>query len=152
MVLFSYRSKHNAVVKHAAVFGVPDTGMSPEDHNAHVSRTRKLCWHARGTRNTNRHRYGCRCESGFDFKTLMICLSAHPEWAPLPIKIKCFGTDQHGNWNYYIDNRKPGSSEPGVSETLTDTVTVNSKDGTSHIITVTIHGTNDAPILNAAIE
>ncbi|MGR5388490.1 VCBS domain-containing protein [Vibrio crassostreae] len=136
-----------AAVNDAAVFGGVDTGNVTEDHNAHVSVQGNYAYmlEARGTLAATDTDAG---ESGFDFKTLMTA-SAHPEWAPYQSTLGGqLEIDQHGNWNYYIDNRKPEVQSLGVSETLTDTVTVNSKDGTSHIITVTIHGTNDAPILN----
>nr|PMI00674.1 hypothetical protein BCU54_17750 [Vibrio lentus] len=136
-----------AAVNDAAVFGGVDTGNVTEDHNAHVSVQGNYAYmlEARGTLTATDTDAG---ESGFDFKTLMTA-SAHPEWAPYQSTLGGqLEIDQHGNWNYYIDNRKPEVQSLGVSETLTDTVTVNSKDGTSHIITVTIHGTNDAPILN----
>ncbi|MFA0660986.1 VCBS domain-containing protein, partial [Vibrio splendidus] len=136
-----------AAVNDAAVFGGVDTGNVTEDHNAHVSVQGNYAYmlEARGTLTATDTDAG---ESGFDFKTLMTA-SAHPEWAPYQSRLGGqLEIDQHGNWNYYIDNRKPEVQSLGVSETLTDTVTVNSKDGTSHIITVTIHGTNDAPILN----
>ncbi|MFA0223686.1 VCBS domain-containing protein, partial [Vibrio splendidus] len=136
-----------AAVNDAAVFGGVDTGNVTEDHNAHVSVQGNYAYmlEARGTLTATDTDAG---ESGFDFKTLMTA-SAHPEWAPYQSRLGGqLEIDQHGNWNYYIDNRKPEVQSLGVNETLTDTVTVNSKDGTSHIITVTIHGTNDAPILN----
>ncbi|HDY7993263.1 TPA: VCBS domain-containing protein, partial [Vibrio vulnificus] len=60
--------------------------------------------------------------------------------------------DPKGNWNYYIDNRKPEIQHLGKGETLTDTVTVHSKDGTTHDIVITIHGTNDAPTVSSEVQ
>ncbi|USE01951.1 VCBS domain-containing protein [Vibrio sp. SCSIO 43133] len=39
----------------------------------------------------------------------------------------------------------------GQGETLTDTVTVHSKDGTTHDIVITIHGDNDAPYVSSEV-
>ncbi|GAL31524.1 probable RTX [Vibrio maritimus] len=39
----------------------------------------------------------------------------------------------------------------GQGETLTDTVTVHSKDGTTHDIVITIHGDNDAPYISSEV-
>ncbi|WP_181359040.1 VCBS domain-containing protein [Vibrio mediterranei] len=39
----------------------------------------------------------------------------------------------------------------GKGETLTDTVTVHSKDGTTHDIVITIHGDNDAPYVSSEV-
>jgi VCBS repeat-containing protein len=39
----------------------------------------------------------------------------------------------------------------GQGETLTDTVTVHSKDGTTHDIVITIHGDNDAPYVSSQV-
>ncbi|WP_446612380.1 VCBS domain-containing protein [Vibrio jasicida] len=135
-----------ASVNDAAVFSGIDTGNITEDHNAHVSVQGNYSYmlEARGTLTATDTDIG---ESGFDFKTLMTA-SAHPEWAPYQSKLGGqLEIDQHGNWNYYIDNRKPEVQGLGTGETLTDTVTIHSKDGTPHVITITINGTNDAPIL-----
>ncbi|CAH7030324.1 conserved hypothetical protein [Vibrio chagasii] len=135
-----------ASVNDAAVFSGVDTGNITEDHNAHVSVQGNYSYmlEARGTLTATDTDIG---ESGFDFKTLMTA-SAHPEWAPYQSKLGGqLEIDQHGNWNYYIDNRKPEVQGLGTGETLTDTVTIHSKDGTPHVITITINGTNDAPIL-----
>ncbi|MFH0261323.1 VCBS domain-containing protein [Vibrio barjaei] len=39
----------------------------------------------------------------------------------------------------------------GQGETLTDTITVHSKDGTTHDIVITIHGDNDAPYVSSQV-
>nr|WP_282166558.1 VCBS domain-containing protein [Shewanella japonica] len=77
---------------------------------------------------------------------------------------------EDGNWSYYADagnirgkggyatNRGSAIDQLGKGESITDTVTVYSKDGTSHDIVITIHGSNDRPycssevILNAGSE
>ncbi|MEZ8043174.1 VCBS domain-containing protein [Vibrio sp. 10N.237.312.C02] len=136
-----------AAVNDAAVFGGVDTGNVTEDHNAHVSVQGNYSYmlEARGTLTATDTDIG---ESGFDFKTLMTA-SAHPEWAPYQSKLGGqLEIDQHGKWNYYIDNRKPEVQGLGTGENLTDTVTIHSKDGTPHVITITINGTNDDPVLS----
>ena len=46
-----------------------------------------------------------------------------------------------------MDNDLPEVHELGDGETLTDTVTVTSVDGTEQDITITITGTNDVPVI-----
>ncbi|MDY0292880.1 MAG: VCBS domain-containing protein, partial [Desulfuromonadaceae bacterium] len=50
-----------------------------------------------------------------------------------------------GEWVYAADNSQPAIQSLGEGETLTDTFTVKSADGTEQIITITIKGTSDAP-------
>ena len=51
-----------------------------------------------------------------------------------------------GTWTYTLNNDDPTIQELAEGETLTDTITVTSEDGTdTEVITVTITGTNDAP-------
>ncbi|WP_270732840.1 VCBS domain-containing protein [Shimia sp. Alg240-R146] len=57
---------------------------------------------------------------------------------------------QDGSFIYYLDNRLPAVQELGAGESTKDTVTIRSVDGTTHQIQITIHGTNDAPVLSAA--
>ena len=54
-----------------------------------------------------------------------------------------------GHWEYTLHS---GSTDPDIdklnpSETLTENVTIHSKDGTSHQFTILIRGSNDAPTL-----
>ncbi|PMH39371.1 hypothetical protein BCU70_13405, partial [Vibrio sp. 10N.286.49.C2] len=53
-----------------------------------------------------------------------------------------------GDWSYVVDNFKTEVQSLGATETAVDTVTIHSKDGTAHTITINIHGTNDDPILS----
>ncbi|WP_261809199.1 VCBS domain-containing protein [Vibrio toranzoniae] len=53
------------------------------------------------------------------------------------------GTD--GVWTYSLTNDLDAVQELGEGDTLTETFTVTSADGTEHDITVTINGTNDLP-------
>ncbi|WP_229003243.1 VCBS domain-containing protein [Roseibium aggregatum] len=62
-----------------------------------------------------------------------------------------FTLDAQGHWTYTADNSQAAVQALQVGGTpLTDTLTVTSLDGTTHDISVTITGTNDAPVLMAA--
>ncbi|MFA0150852.1 VCBS domain-containing protein [Vibrio sp. 10N.261.46.C10] len=54
-----------------------------------------------------------------------------------------------GSWTYNINNAAPSIQRLGQGESMVDTVQVHSADGTTHNIAITIHGTNDAPVLAA---
>ena len=56
------------------------------------------------------------------------------------------GTD--GTWTYTANS---AYNELGVGDKLTDTFTVKAADGTSSTVTVTINGTNDAPVASADV-
>lgn len=51
-----------------------------------------------------------------------------------------------GSWRYSVDNAEVQYLAMG--ETLTDTFIVFSADGSQHTITITVNGTNDAPIIS----
>ncbi len=55
--------------------------------------------------------------------------------------------DAAGNWNYSADNTQTAIQELGVGDTLTETITVAAIDGTTHNVTISINGTNDAAII-----
>ncbi|MEZ8075976.1 VCBS domain-containing protein [Vibrio sp. FF112] len=55
--------------------------------------------------------------------------------------------DSNGHWTYDLYNKHPIVQQLGEGQTDTETITVQSADGTHHDIVVTITGTNDAPIL-----
>ncbi len=56
--------------------------------------------------------------------------------------------DSAGNWTYTLTgNSTAAVQQLGASESLTDTVTVRAVDGTSQVITLTIYGSNDAPVV-----
>jgi len=58
-----------------------------------------------------------------------------------------FSIDGNGNWSYQLNNADPAVQALGEGKTLPKEVfTVASVDGTTHVVTVTITGTNDAPI------
>ncbi|MFH0266621.1 VCBS domain-containing protein [Vibrio rumoiensis] len=59
-----------------------------------------------------------------------------------------FTIDQDGHWTYQANNTQDKIQSLAVGEQLQDVITVTSKDaGTTHDVTVTITGTNDAPVL-----
>ncbi|MFB2721515.1 VCBS domain-containing protein, partial [Shewanella xiamenensis] len=60
-----------------------------------------------------------------------------------------FEVGANGHWNFVANNADPRIQALGRHDTLQDTITVHSVDGTAHTITVTINGTNDAPTLAA---
>src|SRR5947208_2929523 len=53
-----------------------------------------------------------------------------------------------GVWTYTLDNTKAAVQALNSGATLTDTFTVTTGDGTSHPVTVTINGTNDAAVIS----
>ena len=58
-----------------------------------------------------------------------------------------FTMDASGHWNYTASNIDLRIQHLGVGETLTDTFTVKSYDGTETNVVITINGTNDTPVI-----
>ncbi|MBU0924781.1 DVUA0089 family protein, partial [bacterium] len=59
-----------------------------------------------------------------------------------------FSIDENGVWTYSADNTQSAIQSLGVTETLTETFAVVSKDGTATSnVVVTIQGTNDRPTI-----
>ncbi|MDE1238271.1 cadherin-like domain-containing protein [Vibrio aestuarianus] len=140
----------SAVADAATITGT-DTGSVTEDLHLHAPVQGNYAYklEAHGTLQAIDPDSG---ESGFEFKTL-ISTAMHPEWAPYTSPLGGqLAIDPKGNWNYYIDNRQPEVQQLGKNETLTDTVTVHSIDGTTHDIVITIHGTNDAPTVSSEVQ
>ncbi|UUM29458.1 VCBS domain-containing protein [Vibrio japonicus] len=54
-----------------------------------------------------------------------------------------FRVDANGKWTYVLDNGNETVDALNVDETLTETFTVKSEDGTEQVVTITIHGAND---------
>ena len=50
-----------------------------------------------------------------------------------------------GVWTYTLDNSNAAVQALNVGQTLTDTFTATTVDGTAQLVTITINGTNDAP-------
>ena len=61
-----------------------------------------------------------------------------------------FTLDASGAWTYAVDNGNPQIQQLKAGETITDTLTVSSADGTTHQITVTLSGSNDAAVITGA--
>ncbi|MDR9828929.1 VCBS domain-containing protein [Vibrio sp. FNV 38] len=61
----------------------------------------------------------------------------------------------NGEWNYFVSIGQDSTGRKidhlGENQTLTDTVTVKSADGTRHDITITIHGDNDNPYCSSEV-
>ena len=55
--------------------------------------------------------------------------------------------DASGNWSYSADNSQAVIQALGNGDSLTETITVKSVDGTTHDVTITINGTNDAAVI-----
>ncbi|HWV16412.1 MAG TPA: Ig-like domain-containing protein, partial [Cellvibrio sp.] len=63
-----------------------------------------------------------------------------------------FSIDAAGNWSYQLDNADPVVQALSEGETLPNEIfTVKSADGTTHTVTVSITGTNDAAIITPAV-
>jgi VCBS repeat-containing protein len=56
-----------------------------------------------------------------------------------------------GVWTYMLDNAHAAVQALNAGETLTDTFTVKTVDGTAQVVTITIVGTNDAAIISGTI-
>ena len=55
-----------------------------------------------------------------------------------------------GVWTYTLDNTNAAVQALNVGDTLTDTFTATTVDGTQQLVTITIHGTDDAAVISAA--
>ena len=56
-----------------------------------------------------------------------------------------------GVWTYTLDNSNVAVQALGTGATLTDTFTAIAVDGTAQLVTVTIHGTDDAAVISGDI-
>ncbi|WP_429761736.1 VCBS domain-containing protein [Vibrio wakamikoensis] len=95
-------------------------------------------------------------EAKFDIKSGVF--SYHGQYGHLLLR-------EDGHWDYKVaagqtDWLRQGASTTvgttidklGFGETLTDTITVQTKDGTTHDIVITIHGDNDAPYVSGEVQ
>ena len=65
-----------------------------------------------------------------------------------PATLGTFSLTSAGVWTYTVDNSLPAVQQLGMGQSLTDSFTAVSSDGTaSQLVTVTIHGTNDIPVI-----
>ena len=53
-----------------------------------------------------------------------------------------------GVWTYTLDNSNPAVQALSTGDTLTDTFTATTVDGTPQVVTITIHGTDDAAVIS----
>ena len=53
-----------------------------------------------------------------------------------------------GVWTYTLDNSNATVQALNVGQTLTDTFTATTVDGTAQLVTITIHGTDDAAVIS----
>ena len=72
--------------------------------------------------------------------------------ANTPATYGSFTLDAQGNWTYRADNSQTDIQQLGATESLEDRFTAVALDGTTQIITVTINGTNDAPVISTATD
>ena len=52
-----------------------------------------------------------------------------------------------GVWTYTLNNSNPAVQALNVGDTLTDSFTVTTVDGTAQLVTITINGANDAAVI-----
>ncbi|MFK4658689.1 VCBS repeat-containing protein [Bradyrhizobium japonicum] len=63
----------------------------------------------------------------------------------------CFRMTADGVWTYTLDDTNCAVQALNAYDTLTDTFTVTTVDGTAQVVTITIHGTNDPAIIHGCI-
>jgi VCBS repeat-containing protein len=63
-----------------------------------------------------------------------------------------FSIDAQGRWTYSADNTQTAVQSLEAGAQITDSITVSTADGTTHTLTVTLTGTNDAPVLQAQTQ
>ncbi|MEV3844167.1 VCBS domain-containing protein [Aeromonas veronii] len=61
-----------------------------------------------------------------------------------------FNIDVNGNWTYQLDSSRSDVQALKDGQTLIDTITVHSADGTPHAVNITIHGQNDGAVISGA--
>ena len=83
----------------------------------------------------------------------------NPNDAWTPVATTTPGTNGYGSytltaagvWAYTLDNSNAAVQALNVGDTLTDSFTVTTVDGTQQLVTVTINGANDAAVITGAI-
>lgn len=60
--------------------------------------------------------------------------------------------DASGSWSYTIDNNLPEIQQLDEGETLTDTLIVQSVDGSTHAVTIQILGAEDSPVISGVFD
>jgi VCBS repeat-containing protein len=56
--------------------------------------------------------------------------------------------DADGNWDYVVDNSKAAVQQLDAGESAADVLTVTTVDGSTHNVTVTIHGSEDVAVIS----
>ena len=59
-----------------------------------------------------------------------------------------YTVDPSGHWTYNLNNSSAAVQGLNAGQTLTDTFTVKTADGTAQVVSVTINGTNDAAVIS----
>jgi VCBS repeat-containing protein len=62
-----------------------------------------------------------------------------------------FSIDTGGNWVFTVDDNNATVQALNVGQSLTDTFTIHTTDGTAQTITVTINGANDAAVIGGTL-
>ena len=78
-----------------------------------------------------------------------------PVWTPVGTTPGASGYGSYtltadGVWAYTLDNSNAAVQALNAGETLTDTFTAVTTDGTQQLVTITINGRNDAPVFSGA--
>ena len=79
-----------------------------------------------------------------------------PVWTPVGTTPGASGYGSYtltaaGVWTYTLDNSNAAVQALNAGETLTDTFTAVTTDGTQQLVTITINGRNDAPVISGAV-
>jgi len=59
---------------------------------------------------------------------------------------------EDGSWSYALNNEADNVQQLDQGDTVTDTVTITSVDGTTHDLVMTVNGTNDSPVIKTITE
>ena len=70
---------------------------------------------------------------------------------PLPSEFGSYTLTAAGVWTYTLDNDNPAVQARNVGQTLTDTFTVATIDGTQQPVTITISGADDAAVITGPV-
>jgi VCBS repeat-containing protein len=73
-----------------------------------------------------------------------------PDSSPSARGYGSFAMTAAGVWTYTLDETNSTVQALNIGGTLTDTFTVTTADGTAQMVTVTIHGANDAAVISGA--
>jgi len=63
-----------------------------------------------------------------------------------------YSVDNHGVWSYSLNNSHADVQSLAVGESLNDSFTVRSADGSSKVVQIHIEGSNDAPVVTGALS